>query len=75
MAEALSICPQAAQTKLSRGQMEIASDRTRARGISDPESRSPIERHSLAIPSFSINSYSVGRLMPSSRAADVILPP
>ena len=29
---------------------------------------------SLGIPSFSINSYSVGRLMPSSRAAEVILP-
>ena len=29
---------------------------------------------SLGIPSFSINSYSVGRLTPSSRAAEVIFP-
>ena len=30
--------------------------------------------YSLAMPSFSINSYSVGLLMPNSSAADVILP-
>jgi hypothetical protein len=29
---------------------------------------------SLGIPSFSINSYSVGRLTPSSKAAEVIFP-
>ena len=29
---------------------------------------------SLGIPSFSINSYSVGRLTPSSTAAEVIFP-
>ena len=33
------------------------------------------QRHSLGMPSFSINSYRVGRLMPSSAAAVVILPP
>jgi len=32
------------------------------------------DHESLGIPSFSINSYNVGRLMPSSRAAEVIFP-
>jgi len=35
---------------------------------------SDVHHESLAIPSFSISSYIVGRLMPSSRAAEVIFP-
>jgi hypothetical protein len=39
-----------------------------------PQTNGFADYESLGIPSFSINSYSVGRLTPSSRAAEVIFP-
>jgi len=39
-----------------------------------PQTHGFADYESLGIPSFSINSYSVGRLTPSSTAAEVIFP-
>jgi hypothetical protein len=44
------------------------------RRASVPQTHGFADYESLGIPSFSINSYSVGRLTPSSTAAEVIFP-